>query len=137
MPASRSPVAVPVPASLLSSRLAAGIAASTRVSASVLPRPPLLDAEGMAGLVDALLPARGDAGAREAFLEGPDPVAADPRLCRELQRCMARHRRELLPGYERRLRLEGKSAADAWLRVEALDRGRREAESLRRRYSEH
>lgn len=122
-----------VPAGMLSGRMAAGIAASTRLSAASLRRSPLVDADGMArlpapgtGRVAAAVD-RGSAG------EGADPVALDPWLQGELQQRMERHRRELLPAYERLLRVQGSVVADAWLRREAIERGRREADALRGR----
>jgi len=120
-------------AALLSGRLAAGIAASTCVSASALARHPLLDVGGMIPMPPPLRSGVDSAPGSD----GPDPVAADPALRLELQRRMERHRRQLLPGYESRLRLEGKAAADVWLRHEALERGQREAEALRRRAPAH
>lgn len=116
---------------ILMRRLALGIAASTAITATTHARQPWIDTGAMDdrmhqdGHGRASATGRDDAGMA-------DPVANDPVLLGKLQRRMERHRRELLPEYQRRLASDGSASADLWLQREASTRGRREAEALQR-----
>lgn len=52
----------------------------------------------------------------------------------EIRALQAQHKRELLPEYKRRVKAQGKQAADAWLRREAERRGREAALHIKRKY---
>ncbi|MGY1519253.1 hypothetical protein [Luteimonas sp. A482] len=72
-------------------------------------------------------------------LLAPAPLTAqvpggidEQRLHADMQRAVDQRRRELLPEYQRRVRDEGRSSADAWLRGEAERLGRRDGERIRR-----
>lgn len=52
----------------------------------------------------------------------------------EIKALQARHRRELLPEYKRRVKLHGQQAADAWLRKESARRGREAGLYIKRKY---
>ena len=109
---------------------------------------------GLAGVCCAALPAWSqaliDAGGQANLMHqhqlmrqqsGSDGAAADaqkktPReqaaLPAEARRSLAQHRRELRPEYERRVRRDGRPAADAWLRATAERLGRREGQAMQR-----
>lgn len=52
----------------------------------------------------------------------------------EMRRMFEQRRRELLPQYERRVRLDGRANADAWLKQVATEMGRRDGEAIRARF---
>lgn len=49
----------------------------------------------------------------------------------DMQQAIDQRRRELLPEYQRRVRDDGRPSADAWLRIEAEQLGRRDGERIR------
>ena len=63
---------------------------------------------------------------------GVDEVA----LRQEMREVIRRHKRELLPEYERRVREDGQASADAWLRARVHALGRQEGERIRGKYGE-
>lgn len=52
----------------------------------------------------------------------------------EMRRMFEQRRHELLPQYERRVRLDGRANADAWLKQVATEMGRRDGEAIRARF---
>lgn len=113
-------------------RLALGIAASTAITATANARQPWIDTGAMNNRMQQQELARGHGAAGEDDTVLVDPVAHDPALLMHLQQRMERHRRQLLPEYQRRRLRDGSASADHWLQREASARGEREAEALER-----
>lgn len=109
-------------------RLAMGIAASTAISGGALAQPLNVDPDGIG--VHATPRAAAHLKHDAALEISIDPVAADPVLQDEMVARMERHRRELLPEYQRRVALHGQLHADAWLRGEAEQRALYESHAL-------
>jgi hypothetical protein len=117
---------------IIMQRLALGITASTAITATANAPQPWIDTGAMGrGMQHEEASGTEDEGDDDASLLR-DPVADDPALLVHLQQRMARHRRQLLPEYQRRRLRDGPASADRWLRREARERGEREAEALQR-----
>lgn len=87
----------------------------------------LVSAVALAGaFVIASLPASAQTQGRAAVNEQA--------LRQDMQRAIDQRRRELLPEYQRRVRTDGRSSADAWLRNTAERMGREDGERVRRRH---
>lgn len=112
-------------------RLALGIAASTAITATAQARSPWIDTGALDEHMRAQEPAR-RAGDAADDADMVDPVANNPALLEQLQVRMERHRRQLLPEYQRRRTRDGPASADVWLQREASERGEREAKALQR-----
>lgn len=85
----------------------------------------------------------GDGNRREARAEdraGQRGKGITPRqqaaIEAEMRGRFEQHRRELLPEYERRVKSDGKPAADAWLRRVATEAGRRDGNAIRAKYGQ-
>lgn len=57
-------------------------------------------------------------------------------LERDMRRMIDQRRAQLLPEYERRVRSDGQSSADRWLREVATEMGRRDGAQVRARYGQ-
>ncbi len=81
-------------------------------------------------------PADAQRAAADADAQALDEQAVDEQALRaDMQRMIERRRRELLPEYERRVRSEGRTRADAWLREQAHALGREDGAEVRRRHA--
>lgn len=81
------------------------------------------------------LPVAAQQAAADADVQADEQALDEQALRADMQRMIERRRRELLPGYERRVRSEGRERADAWLREQAQKLGREDGAEVRRRHA--
>src|SRR5690606_40732384 len=99
---------------ILMRRLALGIAASTAITATTHARQPWIDTGAMDDRMHQGGHGRASATGRDDACKA-DPVANYTVLIGTLQRRMERHRRELLPEYQRRRACDGSASVELWM----------------------